>query len=258
MKKIIHLSDPHLGYEGLGERFAEIVTRLVRGFDPAEYLILISGDLVEDATKSENYIQMDGYITSLRQSGFSVLLCPGNHDYGHGWLAFERYVGLFKETFLEDSALKYPKLDVLDGIAFIALDSMAEEVHWHDALLAQGELGRAQLGRLEQMLKTPEVLGAEYRVVYLHHHPFDTEFWHGLKDANNLRRVIEGKIDALLFGHKHEGGAWYHHWSIPRIYDAGTCTGKGGKRHLHRVIDLSKSAEFDYDAQLLGQEWRDE
>ena len=252
--KIIHLSDPHLGYEHLGERFAEIVTRLVRGFDPQQHIVLISGDLVEDATKPENYMQMAGYITRLRQSDFKVLLCPGNHDYGHGWLAFGRYAQAFKQTSFADPHFTYPKLDLIEGIAFIGLDSMAEEMHWHDALLAQGELGQPQLGRLEQLLQTPEVKEADHRVVYLHHHPFDTEFWHGLKDSDELRKTVEGKIDALLFGHKHEGGAWYHYWNIPRIYDAGTCTGKGGKTMLHRVIDLSGAPEHDYHARLLDGE----
>lgn len=227
------------------------MTRLVQGFEPEKHVVLISGDLVENATEPEHYLQMAGYITRLRQSGFRVLVCPGNHDYGHGWLAFNRYAGWFKETFFADPNFTYPKLDIIENTAFIALDSMAEELHWHDALLAQGELGQAQLERLEELLHSPEVMRAGQRVVYLHHHPFDTQFWHGLKDSDQLRRVVEGKIDALLFGHKHEGGTWNGQWGIPRIYDAGTCTGKGGKTMLHRVMDLSTPAEQDYDAQLL-------
>ncbi len=73
--------------------------------------------------------------------------------------------------------------------------------------------------------------------------------WHPQKDA--LEKTLKGHaIDALLFGHNHDGKVWSGAWGIPRVYDAGTSTGKLGGSHPHRVMDLSKDPTFDYDAEF--------
>lgn len=41
-------------------------------------------------------------------------------------------------------------MDIIENIAFMGLDSMAEELNWTDRLFAQGELGNKQLKRLEK------------------------------------------------------------------------------------------------------------
>ena len=128
---------------------------------------------------------------------------------------------------------------------------MAEELHWLDRLFAEGELGEEQLKRLAGLLESESVKKSEYTVVYLHHHPFHPRPFHQLKDSDKLKEALEGhKIDALLFGHNHDGRVWNGAWGIKRVYDGGTSTKKNGKANPHRVMDLSKDPAFDYDAQF--------
>lgn len=253
MKKIIHLTDTHIGYKNLSTRMSSIITRIIYTKKPAEnYVIVHTGDIVEDSTDEGSYQEAVSHFNRLKKAGFEVLFIPGNHDYGTGFLASKKYVKQFKEAFFGTTQISYPKKDMIGDIAFIGLDSMAEEISWYDRLFAEGEIGDKQLDRLDKMLNNdPEVVGARYRVVYLHHHPFHPKAFHCLKDSDKLGNLLKhSNISALLFGHNHDGRKWNGKWDIPRIYDGGTSTGKGGKPAPHRVIDLSKEPVFDYDAEF--------
>jgi len=257
MKKLIHLSDIHLGHGDCGEKFRVITEKIIATMQPAsDYIVLITGDIVDNANRDDFFTEALGYIDNLRDSGFRVLVVPGNHDYGSGVLADKKFVKLFKEKFYNDSHISYPRLDIIDNYAFIGLDSTAEELHWLDRILSEGELGRRQRLRLKKMLKLPEVTACK-KIVYLHHHPFDFRIGMQLKDRDKLRKIIEGKTDLLLFGHyhrDHEGNGSYIHgtWGIPRCYNAGTSTHKNGEPGYHRVIDLEATdASNDFDARLI-------
>lgn len=252
MKKIIHLSDLHVGHDNLSTKLGDIVTRMIFHKTPASnYVVVISGDTVEDATRDGSYDEASAHLNRLKQAGFSVLIVPGNHDYGTGSCGHSKYVKKFKRHFFGTTDIKYPKVDLIDNIAFIGLDSMAAEVNWYDFLWAEGQLGKKQLKRLGKILESEEVTNMKYTVVYLHHHPFDPKPFHHLKDSEKLGRKLEGhSVDALLFGHNHDGRVWSGHWGIKRVYDAGTSTGKDGKDSIHRVIDLSQEPASDYDARF--------
>jgi 3',5'-cyclic AMP phosphodiesterase CpdA len=255
MKKIIHFSDLHIGYRDMGERFQCISDNLIFEKEPANgYVIVMTGDLLEKATDPANHEEMRLYIDRLEAAGYTVLVAPGNHDYGTGGVGSKKYVRKFKETFFGDTAVQFPKLDIIEGIAFIALDSMAEELNWYDRLFAEGELGEEQLQRLDVMLADDAVAACSYRVVYLHHHPFDPLPLHQLKDSTELGEILaaHSNIDALLYGHNHMGKKRNGKWSIPRCYDAGTTTRKNGQPGEHRVIDLSRDPRLDYDADFHG------
>ena len=252
MKKIIHLSDTHVGYGDLSTRFGDIVTRMIFHKTPAEnYVVVVTGDIVEDATREGSYEEASAHLDRLKKAGFHVLVAPGNHDYGPGYLGHPKYVKRFKKVFHGKTKISYPKLDLIDNIAFLGLDSMAEELNWYDRLFAEGELGEKQLKRLADLLAGEPVKKSEYTVVYLHHHPFHPRPFHQLKDSKELQAALAGhKIDALLFGHNHDGRVWNGGWGIKRVYDGGTSTSKNGKPDPHRVMDLSKDPAFDYDAQF--------
>ncbi len=252
MKKIIHLSDLHVGFGDLTSRLGDIVTRMIFHKTPAKgYIVVITGDIVEDATCKGSYEEASAHLNRLNDAGFKVLVVPGNHDYGTGSFGNSDYVKKFKKHFFEKTTIQYPKLDIIDRIAFMGLDSMAEELHWYDRIFSEGELGGKQLKRLATLLKGDQVKNSKYRVVYLHHHPFHPTLFHHLKDSDALEKTLEWHhIDALLFGHNHDGRVWNGGWGIKRVYDGGTSTGKLGDRHPHRVMDLSKDPSFDYDAQF--------
>ncbi len=240
MKKIIHMSDLHIGYEDNAERFTKIVENMKRehGDRACEYIIVITGDLVDDAHDEDHFQKAKAGLNALREGGFeNILLVPGNHDYGTGDRGDKKFVRIFRETFYKDDR-EFPRKDIIDDVAFLGLDSMAEELHWYDEIWAEGELGDQQLRHLDEILKGDDVRLCRKRVIYLHHHPFDFRPLHQLKDSSKLKKVLTENmvngisIDALLYGHNHEGKAHNGQWGIPRCYDAGTATLKPRPRYI--------------------------
>ena len=238
MTQILHMSDLHIGYPGTIERFRMIVRGLERSLhiDPENTVVVITGDLVNHVREENDYLVAREEIVSLENLGFKkVLVIPGNHDYGRGSVADKKLVPIFKRVFYRQE-VSYPTLDIIDEIAFIGLDTMAEELNWYDRVWAEGEIGPDQLERLRQILSDREIKSCSRKVIYLHHHPFDYQPFHQLKDSDDLERVIEearGKgllIDAILYGHHHRGRSKNGHWGIPRCYDAGTATLKPRNR----------------------------
>ncbi|HGG57002.1 MAG TPA: hypothetical protein ENK31_04315 [Nannocystis exedens] len=102
-------------------------------------------------------------------------------------------------------AALYPLIVDTGECRLVALDSCHSEQH-----LASRMIGARQLKALAVAIKeatTPVV-------VLLHHHPFVRKAWLKLTDArprprrsthdsSSLRATVEGKIAALLFGHRH-------------------------------------------------------
>lgn len=265
MKQIIHMSDLHVGYEDLGDRFRTIVNRLIfeKGDKADNYVIIITGDLVDNANNPLSYDEVKSGLVNLNSAGFKyILVVPGNHDYGTGSNGDPKFIEAFKKCFYKE-IITYPKLDIIDNIAFLGLDSMAEELHWYDDLFAQGELGSEQLGRLKKLLGSQKVRNCEKRVVYLHHHPFAPRPFHELKDSSALREIIEGKVDAILYGHNHQGQIHNGQWQIKRCYDAGTATIKGRSEWIEwlpwfrvksavRMIHIGQEdVQLDYILELL-------
>lgn len=271
VKRIIHLSDLHIGYSDMLERFRHIVGMISELRKPSsDYVIVITGDLVERAA-DENYSNVKEPIEHLQELGYRVLVVPGNHDYSKLRIHWKKNVKKFKKTFFDNTKITYPKLDIIgdageEKIAFLGLDSMAEELHWYDSMWFNGELGEKQRERLRDILSSSEVENCEYKVVYLHHHPFDPKnIFHKLKDDKEFCRLIEDyvndgnkkhNIDALLFGHNHEENRPGENWNgyiqrIPRCYDAGTSTRKNNVPCIHRVINLSRDTRLDYDGDFL-------
>ena len=256
MKKIIHLSDLHIGYVDCGEKFRQIVSNLSFIKEPAsDYVIVITGDIVDNATIESQKDEAIHAIRQLEANGYRVLLVPGNHDYGTGAWGNSKYVEIFKTAYYNNANQTFPKLDVIEEAVFIGLDSMAEELHWYDRIFSEGELGEEQLTRLKLILDDPGITDKKI-IIYLHHHPFDFELGMQLKDRDDFRKVIENKIDALLFGHYHDdrnsaGKIFNGKWGIPRAYNAGSSTHKNGNSGFHRVLDLTKDPRYDYDANLI-------
>ncbi len=250
MKKILHLSDLHIGFGAMEESFQQLTQDLIAQLQPAsDYIIVITGDLVEKPVGTNQYQQARDLLARLESAGFMVLAAPGNHDFNNGVVLDPSFLPRFNETFCGDPHLLYPTLNVIDDIAFIGLNSLEAEFNWYDRMFADGELGKLQLQRLNALLGDSIVCSCAHRVLYLHHHPFDSIPLSALKDSRKLRRVIQkhGNVDVLLFGHNHLGRMCNGSWQVPRCYDGGSGTGKRPGRKRLRLIDFCLSPEQDQD-----------
>ena len=240
--QIIHLSDLHIGYKICGPRASKIIKNVIKHENPGKSIVVITGDIVEQARQDKDLEVALRLIDELRKHNFRVLLCPGNHDYGTGLMNSRKNAQNFRMLFLPEIKT-FPRSDIIKDTVFIGLDSNAEELHWYDRFFADGELGDAQLGRLDKMLGDPGIKDKR-KVVYLHHHPLRSLPFHRLKDSKKLKAVIENKIDILLYGHLHFGRSYNKTWGIKIVLDGGSSTGKRaakifGIRIKHRVIDLT-------------------
>lgn len=241
-KRIIHLSDLHIGYKDFGSRSAKIVQNIIKRENPSENIIVITGDIADRGASIDDLESGMLLISELRGHGFKVLLCPGNHDYGTGFMNSEKTAENFRKMFLPD-VKEFPSLDIVGNLAFIGLDSTADELHWYDRYFADGELGQEQLDKLDKIVNDPALKDLR-KIVYLHHHPIHFLPFFQLKDRRKLRAIIENKVDVLLFGHLHFGGTYHDTWGIKVVIDGGSSTGRlalglFGINIKHRVIDLS-------------------
>jgi 3',5'-cyclic AMP phosphodiesterase CpdA len=277
--KILHLSDLHIGgrdnlLEGADSDGSPCTRRCEVVFDNiiahckplSDYIIVITGDVTDggSAVLSEGierqYEEAAELMSRLRNSGFIVLPVPGNHDYGcMGTRPKKKYGRLFREKMLFNYQGAFPILGradapgLIDGVAFIGLDSMEAAISRDYYLGAQGKIGNPQLKRLNEMLDAEEVKNASARVIYLHHHPFNPQPNMELHDADGFKKVLSGrKVDILLFGHNHNGWKWNGWWNIARCYDAGTGTRKEGKAGYHRIMDPGGDRATDYDGDFFG------
>lgn len=286
--KIIHFSDIHIGckdreysdkYSLTDDRFSVIIDNLkiklheLNKSDKNDYVIVITGDLVDKAGDVDNdgnyknYKAIKDKLTKLNNNGFkNILIIPGNHDYYKPYLYAEKaLIQVFKDNFwgfTQESALteNYPKLNIINNIAFIGLDSMSSEDRTINNWGAEGELGQAQRDRLIELLNNNDaVKNSHYRIIYLHHNPFEDNYWHRLKDAKEFRDLLKSyngtnsdkKIDVLLFGHTHNAQKYDGNCGIPRCYEAGATTRKECKPGIHRLIDIENSKK-DIDLDLHG------
>jgi len=240
--QIIHLSDLHIGYQDCGTKAAKIIENIIKYEDPKVSIIIITGDIVERARQAKDFTLALELMARLKQGNFKVLLCPGNHDYGTGFINSRKNAREFRRLFIPEVA-NFPYLDIFGNTAFIGLDSNEAELHWYDRFFADGELGALQLTKLDKMLNDPQ-LKDKTKVVYLHHHPYSRLPFHCLKDSQKLKKVIENRIDVLLYGHLHLGLSQNNTWGIKIVLDGGSSTGKRmpemfGFKIKHRVIDLA-------------------
>jgi len=277
--KIIHLSDLHTGHtdddadyggtKSLIERFSKIADNIITKFGSvaSEYTILITGDIFDAPPIA--YGSVLTIFNKLKNFGFNVLMVPGNHDFlaydGHNnaiidlihdvesRLTMKRTLQNFNQNFYGNKNYIYAdknNLQIINNVCFIGLNSMEGQIKPIGELAARGKLGQAQLNRLKAILNL-DAIKDKYKVVFLHHHPFaysEERIDANLADVDELGAIVNGKIDALLFGHAHLKGipsTQWPSWNIPRCYDAGSSTHKDGDKALFRIMDLSQPPSSD-------------
>jgi 3',5'-cyclic AMP phosphodiesterase CpdA len=139
----------------------------------------------------------------------AISVIPGNHDaYVEGVVASREFERLFAAYMTHDldagegARPDYPYVQIRDGIAFVGVSS---SVATGDSG-AWGQVGDAQLARLEAALTAPALSG-KTRVVLIHHPPVRQK--HGeernLRDRAALAAVLARVgADLVLHGHDHQ------------------------------------------------------
>ncbi len=235
---LIHISDCHNGQHG-SEKKIDLLLQTIAKRHP-DALVVHTGDWTDNGFASE-YEQGNRL---LAQNGFSLWMkkarsesgrlqfvnVPGNHDVGRWGNFFDaacrsRFVSRFAKN------LHYPlvlhKCWLPFDLDLILLDSAdRQDNEW----FARGKIGKLQLDLLDRHLAR---LRQRLRVVALHHHPFEHGYFMELQDAERLASVLRGRIDLLLFGHKHQAAFWRDRLELPAVSAAPKSPDAGGYRVFH-------------------------
>lgn len=242
--KIIHFSDIHIGQSSNHKKFKTIVECLTNNKTLfTNCIIVITGDIVDDGVLWQ-YVQAGVLINQLRYEGFIVLCCPGNHDYGHkGIFENKKCIGYFKK-YISDG-IDYPHCEIFDNHAVVLLDSMMGEMEEIDFFGAQGKLGEDQLEKLDQILN--EISDNHKVVLALHHHPFYYNYFLKLRDSFLFKKIIAGRVNCILFGHKHVEQRLYPSMQIDMVYAAGSTVNRGYDGEMAvPIIDLEENSIIHY------------
>ena len=109
MTRLIQLSDLHLHGSNKKDdnvNATQVVEYVIKRYAAAKKgqkpIVVITGDITDDGKKNQ-YRNAVKILRPLRDAGFKVLACPGNHDYGPaGNIYTERSQRLFQESILVD------------------------------------------------------------------------------------------------------------------------------------------------------------
>jgi len=196
---LMHLSDTHL--RGGGSRLFDRIDsteRLGRALCAIEATgvrpdaLVFTGDLA-DWGESDAYATIRALVEPFAaRLGARVLWVMGNHDDRSG----------FRQHLLgergRDPLLPVDRVDELDGLRVITLDSSVPGAHW-------GELHDSQLRWLGDVLATPAPLGT---ILAMHHPPVPAVLPLAasveLRDQPRLATVLRGTdVRAIIAGHLH-------------------------------------------------------
>jgi 3',5'-cyclic AMP phosphodiesterase CpdA len=211
--KFIHISDLHFHRDDVANREANNLLKTIKQRYP-EHKLIVTGDITDDG----HFLQYYYALEALKPFMGNVFIVPGNHDFGAaGNFYSEERAQRFDQklsvpleqggTFKGDNT---PVVNVLaeggESVMLIALDSNLETDHPFD--FACGEIGAEQLRVLDRILSNPSTVQMT-KLLFFHHHPFiHNDPFMMLLDARELTKTIYGKVDVVLFGHKHVSGRW--------------------------------------------------
>lgn len=276
--RILQISDLHIGDENREEENLDTIIEYIINKDEwntnKPIVIVVTGDITHRGKRKEFISARNAFAHLKHQTDHEILFLPGNHDYGaHGVFGevsedrFNNFKQIFGKVFDNFSTIKYPNEKVINGHTIINLDSIQGQLGTKDDKLADGEVGRNQRNELNRILSKPEIKdrSSEKKVILcLHHHPFifpgesllvglGEKVGHALDDDDELREVIKGRVDVLIFGHDHKhlnfsdtylsGEVGDDAYNIPKILSCGKSTENGKEYILSEdgTVDSKKS-----------------
>jgi 3',5'-cyclic AMP phosphodiesterase CpdA len=165
--------------------------------------VAVTGDLSNVALAAE-WAEARRWLAGLEMADPAVTVIPGNHD---AYIDQVVKDGVFEATFAayQSAELRakahYPFVRVRDGVALLGVNTCVPT----GDLGAWGEIGPAQLARLESLLTSPELAG-KTRVVLLHHPPVQMKGpeQRNLRDRAALVELLARTgAELVLHGHDH-------------------------------------------------------
>ena len=202
---IAQLSDLHCGSPYFDADLLETAVNETIGLNPD--LVVIGGDLTAEGYAGE-FRTAQRFLEPLFQSGFTMLVIPGNHDSKNvGYLHFRDTFGVGDVADKGDRVLSLtlPGIDGAGGpfrVQVVAIDSSKPD-------LAEGEVGRERY----RWIRDQFAAEADFKVFVLHHHlvpvPGTGRERNTVWDAGDVLALLaELKVDMVLSGHKHVPHVW--------------------------------------------------
>ncbi len=244
MLRIIHLSDLHIhkANSKADNKNAFVLCDHLKarygGDRAAKTYVVMTGDLVDDADRRQYRNLRDRVLKPLRED-FEVLCAPGNHDYAKWGNIFQDSGPANFREYVRDIPFPHPDRVEGEGVSFIALDSADPlDKKW----FAEGVIDQNQRDGLDQVLTECE---DDFKVVYLHHHPFYRDTFVALRDWRELLAVMSGRVDLVLFGHRHRSEAFFGWYDVDMLLASRKVTESAGNGLAYRVIEIESKSIVD-------------
>ena len=123
-----------------------------------------------------------------------------------------------------------------DSVMLIDLDSNLETEVPFD--FACEEISDRQLCGLDAILGNPDN-AAMTKLLFFHHHPFmRNDPFMELKNARKLQPIVYGRLDVLLFGHRHVSKMWENKGGVHFVLAAD---GSPGKAYASEIVVFKKT-----------------
>lgn len=220
--------------------------------------IVVTGDLSNLSLESE----FEAARTMLEPYADALSVIPGNHDYytrgAVRTARFESYFSPWMVSDLPNDDAVYPYAKLLgDGVALVGINSCIAS----PPAFAIGEVGQAQLARLDQMLGS-DALRDRFIVAATHHHlipPLHTnprkEYFRQMQDRDAVKEVLARHgVGLAIHGHNHQHGLF----PIPRPDGGTTWVSEAGSTSVARYKDAHYGGKFNVydivDGELRGVE----
>jgi len=244
--KFIHLSDLH--FHGDPDKNVQVTNMLahIRANYPEHYLI-ITGDITDDGDEQQYELAYQA-LKPFCEKERRVFICPGNHDFGAAGNIYNRETAEKFDTLLS-SRLKQggtfagdnmPVVNVVKengvNVMLISLDSNRETLHPFD--FACGRIGKKQIEDLDAILSVPSN-SVFTKILFFHHHPFiRVNPLMRMAGHRALMRTVCGRIDVMMFGHKHKTDYWKDYCGIPHVIASDSSAEPGC---IVREIEVSEN-----------------